>query len=1248
LNTAGKIRLLLGILFASLLFTAIFVEKTYTPANNLAQTARVLENNLHQKEELIYSTLSDKNKIAEIKSLTYAHPKALSYINEFTVNRFIWFFTFKNNKLKFWSGDKVVPTDLNKIKEGYSFQKLNNGYFEIIKKKEGNTAVVFMILVKNKFDFENKYLQNNFISDISNDKNIDIADFTDKNIYAIHDTENRYLFSLKLKDGKVNNRFFYFQLGIWILTIITLCILIHNIASYLANRKGHVYLALLMLAAFIVLFRFVNLHYGWPSFTQPLKLFDPVIYASSRVYPSLGDLCINILAILWFVGFTFTQRNKLLVNVPGKALSWLTFISCILVLLLISTSLLHLFNGLVINSKISFDINNVLNLSTYSLLGVLMLCCSFLLFILMTEIILSITFKLDIPATYLAVGFITALVLATALTTWYDSFTLFYILWGVIVLIRAYAYLFDDKKFSAASFIGIVLICAIISAINLNEFEFKKEQETRKILIQRLEIPDDITADIMFRRIEKNIIVDNTIVNYFKGTDHDNDYLKTHLQKLYFDRYLSKYDFKVHDFDAQDNPLSADKNYSVDIFKNLVLYSSFKVSDYFYRENESFGSQSYFAILPVIEGSKSLGTIVIELKSKPLLVTGTFPELLIDKDIKSDSEFKDYSYAFYSDNTLVEQSGTFVYSVVNNTFNGDLKKYTLQTTKSSKQGWFDKFTRYSHLVYKTNKRNMIVVSMEQNMLLSSITALTFFFVILLAFGAFIVMVRLLWIRVKIFNINNDRIKWNFNISFDRILYKTRIQFSMIFAVVITLVMVGFITFVSISTQYQSQQDKLIRSKIMQITSALEDGPINNYTGNSISEESRVNFDQLAGTYSTDIILFDLNGLPIITTQPKIYEYGLLSRRISSKAFVALNGQKKSEYVTDEKIGALTYKAAYTPIRDDKHKTVAYLQVPYFSNASDYTEQIGSLLNIMINVYALVFIAIGLFAVIIARQITAPLNFIQYNLSKTIYGKKNEPIKWDRDDEIGALVKEYNNMIAALENSALKLAQSERETAWREMAKQVAHEIKNPLTPLKLGLQLLDKSWKDKDPKFDAKFERFSKSFVEQIESLSNIASEFSAFAKMPDTRIERIDIFDMLTQAVTIFKHMDNVTINFTRTKPPFFIAADRDQLLRCFNNLLKNAIEATPQDTQCLIEINYLITSKNILFTIKDNGNGIPENMREKIFEPNFTTKSSGTGLGLAFVKNSIENANGKVWFETTIGVGTTFYLSFPADDAV
>jgi two-component system nitrogen regulation sensor histidine kinase NtrY len=1242
-TTAGKIRILLFVLFASLLFTAIIVEKTYTPANNLAQTARVLENNLHVKENYVYNIINNKIFFDKLKRLSFNSLNAASVVNDYTVNKRIWILTYKNDQLFFWSGIKALP-DPNKIKEGCSFLKLANGYYEVIKKTQGNFKAVFLIPVRNNYAFENKYLENSFSTEISDDRNIDIADFTDKNVYAIHDVNGTYLFSVKLIKGKVNNHFFYFEIFIWLVTILTLFILIHNVVTYLANKKNHVYLSLLVLAVFIVLFRFINLHYGWPYFTQQLPLFNPIFYASSYVYPSLGDLCVNILAICWFVSFLYTQRNKLISKVPSKVSSYLIFIACLLVLIVISATLLNLFYGLVINSKINFDVNNVLNLTVFSLLGVLMLCFAFLTFFLLNEVILTIYTKLDIRPLQQAIMLIAVLIITTAIVTYLQGFTLFYILWGILVFIRGYAYVYYDKKFSATSFLSIILICAVIAAIKLNYFESVKEQETRKVLIQRLEIPDDLTADILFKKIEKKIIVDPFIAKYFISNDYD--FLKIRLQKLYFDRYLSKYNFKVHEFNEFNKPISADKSYSLENFKDLVVYSSFKVSDYFYRENDSFGIQSYFAILPVIDNGKNLGTIVIELSSKPVLAAGTFPELLVDKDIKPESEFKDYSYAFYTDNRLIGQNGSYIYSVVNKVFKGELKKYTVQTNRGTDSVGFNQFTKYSHLLYKPSERNLIVVSKEENAFLSYLTALTFFFVFLLAFSAIVILVRFLWVKVKIFNINNNRINWSFKLNFDRILYKTRIQFSMIFAVVITLVLVGFITFISISSQYQTQQDKLIRSKIMQLSAALENGPLKNYV-NNITEESRVGFDQLSSTYSADMTLFNLNGVPLISTQPKIYEYGLLARRMNARAYIALSAQQKSEVINEEKIGGLKYKAAYVPLRNVKHETVAYLQLPYFANESDYTERIGSLLNIMINVYALVFIAIGLFAVIIARQITAPLNFIQYNLSKTIYGKKNEPIMWERDDEIGALVKEYNNMIAALENSAIKLAQSERESAWREMAKQVAHEIKNPLTPLKLGLQLLDKSWKDKDPKFDQKFERFSKSFVEQIESLSSIASEFSAFAKMPDTRIEHLNIFETLSQAVTIFKHMDNVTIEVQIPEDPFYIRADRDQLLRCFNNLLKNAIEATPQETQCLIAIEFLITSKNILLTIKDNGKGIPENLREKIFEPNFTTKSSGTGLGLAFVKNSIENANGKVWFETTISIGTTFYLSFPAADA-
>ncbi|SHN35309.1 ATP-binding protein [Mucilaginibacter sp. OK098] len=1232
---------MLTLLCASLFFTAVIVRKTYTTVNNLDQTAKVLEDNLQKKEGYVNDLINNKSSFNKLKSLQNNPYFAVDLIKEFTTEKNIWFITLTHNQLSFWSGIKVIPEHPGSIKEGYSFHKEPNGYYEVIKKSEGNFTAIFFIPVKINYTFQNEYLQNTFATDLSKDNNIEIADFTDKSVYEVRSTNGTYLFAVKIKQGEVSHSFFYYEITIWLLTLLCFCILVNNVCNYIAS-KGYLILSLLVLACFIVSVRWINLYFNWPEFTYRLDIFDPALYASSFAYRSLGDLCINILFICWFVCFLYSRRRQVVKNSPNKAVGYLILVSGTLILISVSTLLLNIFYGLIMNSKISFDVTNVLNLSFFSVLGVIMLCFSFLIFYLLNEVFLTISAKLPVSNLNKALILGAGVVLASIVAAYYEDFTLFYFLWAMLVFTRAYSYRFNSGKLNAISLSFMILICALISAIKLNHFESVKEKEIRKAFVQKLEVPNDANADVIFKKVERQIIADASITQYFIDSVHNTNYVKTRLQKLYFNGYLSKYDFNVHEFDNSNNPLSADKSYSLSVFKDLVLYSSFKVSDYFYRVNESFGYQNYFAILPIAKNGKSLGTIVIELKSKPLQTFASFPDLLIDGQINREDEFRNYSYAFYIDDKLVTQSGTYIYDLENTDLQGAVKQYRSITTRGNNPQWYLHFTNYDHLIYKPSERNLIVVSREQNLLFIGITSITFFFVVFLLFSVLVLLIGWLWIRIKIFNVKNNRIGWGFKLNFDLILYKTRIQFSMIFAVVATLIAVGFITFFSISTQYQTQQDKIIREKITRIASAFENSAYNKYLSN-INEESQVDFNEFANTYAADLTLFNPEGVELINTQPKIYEFGLQARRMNAKAYIYLSKFQKSEFVNDEIIGKLNYKAAYVPVRNS-NKTIAYLQLPYFSNEADYKERIGSLLNIMINVYALIFIAIGLFAVIIARQITAPLSFIQFSLSKTTYGKKNEPIRWDRNDEIGALVKEYNKMIAALENSAQKLAQSERESAWREMAKQVAHEIKNPLTPLKLGLQLLDKSWKDKDPKFDQKFERFSKSFVEQIESLSNIASEFSAFAKMPDTKLEQINIFDVLTQAVTIFKQMDNVKIVFHSPENPFIINADRDQLLRCFNNLLKNAIEAAPADRYGVIEINYLVTHKNILLTIKDNGNGIPENLREKIFEPNFTTKSSGTGLGLAFVKNSVENAGGKVWFETQLGHGTTFYFSLPS----
>ena len=259
------------------------------------------------------------------------------------------------------------------------------------------------------------------------------------------------------------------------------------------------------------------------------------------------------------------------------------------------------------------------------------------------------------------------------------------------------------------------------------------------------------------------------------------------------------------------------------------------------------------------------------------------------------------------------------------------------------------------------------------------------------------------------------------------------------------------------------------------------------------------------------------------------------------------------------------------------------------------------------------------------------------------GKENKPIEWNSDDEIGRLVKEYNNMIQKLGESAETLAKSERESAWREMAKQVAHEIKNPLTPMKLSVQHLQHSYKEQRPGWDKNIERMTQTMIEQIDTLAHIASEFSNFAKMPKANNEKINIADTITNVVALYNETENCKIEFNSVVNNLFVLADREQLQRVFNNLIKNAIQSVPETREGKIFITLEKPNNTVLIKIQDNGTGISDEMKDKIFTPNFTTKSTGMGLGLAMVKSIIENCGGVIWFETIVDKGTVFFIALP-----
>jgi nitrogen fixation/metabolism regulation signal transduction histidine kinase len=262
------------------------------------------------------------------------------------------------------------------------------------------------------------------------------------------------------------------------------------------------------------------------------------------------------------------------------------------------------------------------------------------------------------------------------------------------------------------------------------------------------------------------------------------------------------------------------------------------------------------------------------------------------------------------------------------------------------------------------------------------------------------------------------------------------------------------------------------------------------------------------------------------------------------------------------------------------------------------------------------------------------------------GQKNEEIVWNREDEIGELVKEYNKMVAKLGESATALAKSEREGAWREMARQVAHEIKNPLTPMKLSIQYLQKAIDNNQPNVKELSGNVAKTLVEQIDHLSKIAADFSQFANIGNVNVELFDLHDVIESLKDLYRTNPKVDINWEPVDNPILLHADKTQMNRLFTNLFANALEACNGSDRCVIEVKEEQQDGMVHVSVKDNGEGIPAEMQSKIFTPNFTTKSSGTGLGLAMCKGIVEQAKGKIWFETMQGQGTTFHVQLPVAD--
>jgi len=1235
-SVGGKIRFLLFILGICCIVTALSLQHAITSADLLNHEANVLQENLSLKEKAIDALLQDKDQLREAQSFSKNGEFALHFIDAYR-SKGINLLIYKNGELQFWSASKINPV-LERIRQGTSLYVNKNGSYELIRKDLGNVTFVFFITIKTQYAIENQYLRNEITSDLLPRNSLMLADFTDKDTQNIFSRHKEYLFSVKLNPEYTGGIYTQMQAWLWIIGVLAICFFVQAYCTRLMHH-GRPFVALLILTLFFSALRLSDLEYAWLSNQFNSTLFSPAVYAQSDLLPSLGAFLLNMLAITWVFVFAFVHRPalKLPEALATNQLAAKIYVAFALLILCGAGFLLdHVFFGLIDNSTITFDITNIVNLSFTGFICILILYLAWFNLFLCCHILIDIAKQFQLsPKRQLSLFLI-----GFSLYFLYElsgNFTAYFIIYALFILVLAWNSFRNDNQFAIGIYILLFLCTASLSTLKYVRFIDIKERSLRKGIAQKLMRKEDPKVIASISAFEHTLANDTNVINYFKnGGGAQRFQIHNYITKNYLDGYLSRLDNRIFEYNTQDAPFLVQQGTPLATYKALVQSGALKIqdADYFYHLNDTFGFQQYFGIIPIFAQKNRLGSIVIELTSQPYDINSYFPELLIDGKLKSDEDYSLYSFAFYKDNALFSQSGKYTYETITRRFRGEPDRVVFEN---------ENHPDYNHAVSRQDKSKVIVISKERMPYTMRLATLSFFFLVFIVFS--LVLYGLFWLFNNILNQQSGWFKVNryLMINANKILYKTRIQVTIVLAVVATLLIVGWTTFYYIRNEYLSQQEDEIREKTRKVQLAYE--KMISDKGLRNDEEAVYEFNRFADVNAAFLNLYDLKGNIYITSLPKMFEYGVIVPKMGAKAFVNMHLNQKSEYINpQEKIGDFVYAAGYAPIRNANKQTVAYIGLPYYRNEIDYQEKIGLFINTLINIYALVFVLIGILAVFLANQITHPLTFIQEVIRKTKLGERNQPIVWHRQDEIGMMIKEYNKMLAALEASAIKLARSERESAWREMAKQVAHEIKNPLTPLKLGAQLLERAWREQDPNFEKKFASFNKSFIEQIDSLATIASEFSNFAKMPDTRLEPLALMPVIEQTIRVFNSVDHIDIILqSQLTADIKVLGDKDQLLRSFNNLLKNAIEATENRLNGLINIRVYHDEHFAFVEVEDNGKGIDEALKEKIFTPNFTTKSSGTGLGLAFVKQAVENAGGTIRFSSALNRGTLFYLSFP-----
>ena len=1093
---------------------------------------------------------------------------------------------YSGDSLVYWNTNKIPVSKFANIQfPSDGMNRLQNGWYYSKVFQKNEKKIVVSYLIRSEFDYENAFLENKSNQDLTESSFTISLNPTDG--YQIKNYSGDYLFSAVSPNEKQND-------NPWILVFICLSLASAAVGFYLKSIGGRgIQVAVSIVVLFVIraLFLITDVHhlFEYQSFVSA------DLFGYDQFFPTFFDFCLNVIvgsSIYALIGL-FIQRIKF-----GNYLIVLWYI-------LGWYAILEIIKILVLYSAIPLDFLDFFDLTIYSYLSLFVI--GFGLFMIYK--IVGITLKSNDKRSSLLIGLVA-----------FASFLMFLVLQknsffsSTFPLIPILVFKINRINSATKSFLLLTLFSMVL-VTEFNRHQIQKEQENRKLYARQLAIEQDINLELAYAEINEKLKEDQLIKSVSKNQAEQvsqSDFGDI-LEKKYFKGEWDVYEQTFNLCDSSGKSIFTSDFQFFQSCKNLIdkygEVSAVNPSLFFIKA--STGGVTYIIREKIsIEGSDFLFFVV--LKSKRIPEEIGFPRLLISKNANILNSLEHYSVGKYSDKKLIRSFGSFHFPTSLDAFpNGNKKEQ------------FINYDGHNHYIFASGNEQ-ILLTLRNYAFVDFVSA----FALVFSFLGLILLCSVLLTK-------------GLKIQHTNLSLSLKIQYAVLLLVMFILILFAAGSGYYVRKQFQQNSDEVIENKLVSVEEELR-GKVSSFSHFNIETQGSFLESQLvkfARVFETDLNIYDKNGYLIASSRSKVFNQGLLSEQINPEAFEKIKRERRSFFTQKENIGQLNYISSYQPIYNGEEKLLGYLNLQHFGQQQAFEEQLKSFIIAVVNVFIiLLLLSIGI-ALLVSNWVTSPLKLLQ----KRVTGLEitsDVKIEYSGKDEIGLIVSAYNLKLDELKNAAKKLAKSERESAWREMAQQVAHEIKNPLTPMKLSIQQMLRVYDPLDVQSTDKVKRVLNSIIEQIDGMTRIANEFSSFAKMPEPKKKEIDLFVLIQNTVSLFESEETITFNIESSENELPVNVDKEQWVQVFNNLIQNAIHALEGIQNGEINISIRRENNSIFIEVSDNGCGISEEEQEKLFVPYFTTKSSGSGIGLSMVKQIIENHDGHISFVSRLNEGTTFQI--------